>query len=84
MSSANRLSVVTRRLRRRPDAVFVSGFVVPAFRSRHLFQAIYDASAAHAARGSMHLWSWCEAWNQASHRSTARRTVLGVRGALRA
>ena len=77
------------------DAVFTAGFVVPEFRGRHLFQAMYGAAANRVAeRGADTLWSWCEVWNEASRRAMlavgfiyrgahARRTTLGVRGALR-
>ena len=77
------------------DAVFTAGFVVPEFRGRHLFQAMYGAAANRVAeRGADTLWSWCEVWNEPSRRAMvavgftfrgthARRTTLGFRGALR-
>lgn len=77
------------------DAVFTAGFVAEEFRRRHLFQAMYGASAdlAKSHRAST-LWSWCEAWNDPSRRamlavgfrymgSHARRTILGFPGKLR-
>jgi RimJ/RimL family protein N-acetyltransferase len=77
------------------DAVFTAGFVVPEFRGRRMFQAMYGAAANRVAeRGADTLWSWCEVWNEASRRAMlgvgfiyrgthARRTTLGVRGPLR-
>jgi hypothetical protein len=77
------------------DAVFTAGYVVTEFRGRGVFQAMYGASAdLAAAHGASTLWSWCEDWNEASRRAMttvgfdyvgwhARRTVLGVSGALR-
>ena len=74
------------------DAVFTAGFVVPEFRGRRIFQAMYTASANLAAeRGAIRMWSWCEEWNKPSENamlavgfqptgSHARWRLLGFRG----
>lgn len=71
------------------DAVFTAGFVVPDYRGRRVFQAMYGASADHAQQlGLLHLWSWCEHFNHPSRRAMeavgfhpmgthSRRWILG-------
>ena len=76
------------------DSVFTAGYVVPEFRGRRVFQAMYVATAAVAAsHAASRLWSWCEEWNEASRRamlavgfqpagSHTRPRLLGFRRAL--